>query len=132
MSDNLDATYKVDSNSVLNNNSVIDGNSSGGIQAYDGVTETQVTGGGKRRRKRRTRGKRHTLKKARKVKSRKLRSRRARRRRGKRSRRRRHSKKHYRGGDKGCVSGTSSYAVAGNTLSPSESMLANPPSAFSH
>ena len=126
MSDNLDATYKVDSNSVLNNNSVIDGNSSGGIQAYDGVTETQVTGGGKRRRKRRTRGKRHTLKKARKVKSRKLRSRRARRRRGKRSRRRR------KGGSKGCVSGTSSYAVAGNTLSPSESMLANPPSVFSH
>lgn len=96
------------------------------VQSYDSVIDTNVSGlsgsmlGGRRRR-RRTRGKKHTLKKAHKVKSRKLKSRRAKRRRGKRSRRRR------RGGSKGCVSGTSSFAVAGNTLGASESMLANPP-----
>jgi hypothetical protein len=125
MSDNvLNQLAPTDSNSVIDNVS--------GVQPYDGVVDANFTGmtgtmiGGKRRKRRRTRGKRHTLKKARKVKSRKLRSRRARRRRGKRSRRRR------RGGSKGCVSGTSSYALAGNTLQASESMLANPPSAFSH
>jgi hypothetical protein len=97
------------------------------VQPYDSAVETKVSGlagtmlGGKKRR-RRTRGKRHTLKKAHKVKSRKLKSRRAKRRRGKRSRRR-----HRRGGSKGCTSGTSSFAVAGNTLGASESMLANPP-----
>ena len=97
------------------------------VQPYDSAVETKVSGlagtmlGGKKRR-RRTRGKRHTLKKAHKVKSRKLKSRRAKRRRGKRSRRRRH-----RGGNKTCTSGTSSFAVAGNTLGASESMLANPP-----
>ena len=97
------------------------------VQPYDSAVETKVSGlagtmfGGKKRR-RRTRGKKHTLKKARKVKSRKLKSRRAKRRRGKRSRRRRH-----RGGNKTCTSGTSSFAVAGNTLGASESMLANPP-----
>lgn len=101
------------------------------VQPYDSAVETKVSGlagtmlGGKKRR-RRTRGKRHTLKKARKVKSRKLKSRRAKRRRGKRSRRRR------KGGSKGCVSGTAGYAIAGNTLGASESMLANPPSAFAH
>ena len=131
MSDNVFKQLEpTDSNTVIDNVN--------GVQPYDGVVDANFTGmtgamiGGKRKKRRRTRGKRHTLKKARKVKSRKLRSRRAKKRRGKRSRRRRHSKKHYRGGDKGCVSGTSSYAVAGNTLSPSESMLANPPSAFSH
>ena len=97
------------------------------VQPYDSAVETKVSGlagtmlGGKKRR-RRTRGKRHTLKKAHKVKSRKLKSRRAKRRRGKRSRRR-----HRRGGSKGCTSGTSSFAVAGNTLGAAESMLANPP-----
>ena len=98
------------------------------VQAYDSAPQvgSEIVGGGKRKRRRRTRGKRHTLKKARKVKSRKLRSRRAKRRRGKRSRRRR------KGGSKGCVSGTAGYAIAGNTLGASESMLANPPSAFAH
>ena len=97
------------------------------VQPYDSAVETKVSGlagtmlGGKKRR-RRTRGKRHTLKKAHKVKSRKLKSRRAKRRRGKSSRRR-----HRMGGSKGCTSGTSSFAVAGNTLGASESMLANPP-----
>ena len=104
----------------------LDSDVTGNVEAYDATTETNVSGlsgsmlGGKRRR-RRTRGKKHTLKKAHKVKSRKLKSRRAKRRRGKRSRRRR------RGGSKGCTSGTSSFAVAGNTLGASESMLANPP-----
>ena len=52
------------------------------VQPYDSAVETKVSGlagtmlGGKKRR-RRTRGKRHTLKKAHKVKSRKLKSRRA-------------------------------------------------------
>jgi len=175
------------------------------VQPYDSAVETKVSGlagtmlGGKKRR-RRTRGKRHTLKKARKVKSRKLRSRRAKRRRGKRSRRSRKGRgfeegntnlniiistwregkqetfqlpndgtlsiesngnvnlvtinndtdykpsnineltkflinrlspnwlhRQYQSGGKGCTSGTSSFAVAGNTLGASESMLANPP-----
>lgn len=106
----------------------LDSDVTGNVEAYDATTETNVSGlsgsmlGGKRKR-RRTRGKKHTLKKAHKVKSRKLKSRRAKRRRGKRSRRR-----HRRGGSKGCTSGTSSFAVAGNTLGASESMLANPPS----
>ena len=108
---------------------MLDSDATSIVDAYDATTETNVSGlsgsmlGGRRRRRRRTRGKKHTLKKARKVKSRKLKSRRAKRRRGKRSRRRR------RGGSKGCVSGTSSFTVAGNTLGASESMLANPPSA---
>ena len=118
MSDNLDTSDPVD----ITNDSTT-------VQPYDSATDTNVSGlsgsmlGGRRRR-RRTRGKRHTLKKARKVKSRKLKSRRAKRRRGKRSRRRRH-----RGGNNSCTSGTSSFAVAGNTFGASESMLANPPSA---
>ncbi len=117
MSDNLDTSDPVD----ITTDSTT-------VQPYDSVMDTKVSGlsgsmlGGRRRR--RTRGKRHTLKKAHKVKSRKLKSRRAKRRRGKRSRRRRH-----RGGNKSCTSGTSSFAVAGNTLGASESMLANPPSA---
>jgi hypothetical protein len=95
------------------------------VQAYDSATEMGATigGGRKRSRRRRTRGKRHTPKKAYKAKSRKLRSRRPKRRRRKSSRRRR------RGGSKGCVSGTAGYAIAGNTLSAGESMLASPPSA---
>ena len=114
----------MDSNTVIDNVN--------GVQPYDGVVDANFTGmtgamiGGKRKKRRRTRGKRHTLKKAHKAKSRKLRSRRARKRRGKRSRRRR------KGGSKGCVSGTAGYAIAGNTLGASESMLANPPSAFAH
>ena len=122
MSDNLDTSDPVD---ITTNNST--------VQPYDSVVDTNVSGlsgsmlGGRKRR-RRTRGKKHTLKKAHKVKSRKLKSRRAKRRRGKRSRRRHHSKKkHYKGGSKNCTSGTSSFAVAGNTLGASESMLANPP-----
>ena len=108
------------------------------FQAYDSVVEAGASGnmtgtmlGGKKKRKRRTRGKRHTLKKAHKVKSRKLKSRRSKRRRGKRSRRR--SKRRYKkGGGPDCTSGTTSYAVGGNTLQASESMFASPPSVFPH